>query len=498
MTEKNRTTKPPVVAVMGHIDHGKSTLLDYIRQSNVVAKEAGGITQCLSAYEVVHKGEAGIERTITFLDTPGHEAFRSMRFRGAAVADVAVLVVSAEDGVKPQTLEALKAIKESNTPYVVAMTKIDKPNANIERTKQTLAEHEIYIEGYGGDVPAVPVSGKTGEGIPALLDIILLLSDLHELSYNKALRGEGVVIESHLDPKKGVSATLIIKDGSLSMGMHVVAGESVAPVRIMENFLGKTIKLAFAGSPVKIIGWSSLPPIGSVFTSYENKKQAEIVAEEYREHAAKAEPIEATPEGAAVIPVVIKTDAVGTIDAIIHEIKKIKVDDVHFKIIQTGAGTITENDVKLASGTSGSLVVGFNNKADARAIDLGERLGIEIKTFDVIYALTDWLLEIAKARKPKKEIEKIDGSLKVLKVFGGEKDKQVVGGRVTAGVLLSGNNCKIIRREAEVGRGKIVELQQQKVKVREVSEGTECGLLIESKLEIAAGDTLEAFSVVTE
>src|SRR3989344_5558418 len=272
-------TRPPIVAIVGHIDHGKSTLLDYIRHTNVAESEAGGITQHLSAYEAVHKKDSG-ERKITFLDTPGHEAFRAMRSRGLNAADVAILAVSAEDGVKPQTLEALKLIEEAKIPFVVAFTKIDKPGANVERAKMSMLENQIYLEGMGGEVPYVAVSGKTGEGIFELLDLILLAADLEGLSADPGAPGEGVVIEARVDPRRGNTATLIVQDGSVRSGEFVVAGASFAPVRIMENFLGKPVKEAAPGSPVRIVGFSYLPQVGEKWRVVETKKEAEAAVEE--------------------------------------------------------------------------------------------------------------------------------------------------------------------------------------------------------------------------
>ena len=271
ISQKQIVPRPPVVVVMGHIDHGKSTLLDYIRKTNVVAGESGGITQHISAYEVVHKTKDGKEMRITFLDTPGHAAFSAMRAHGATVADVAILVVSAEDGVKAQTLEAAKAIKAAGIPYVVAINKIDKPNADPEKIKRELSLHEVYLEGYGGDVPSAAISAKTGEGVSDLLDLILLVSELANLTGDQSLLAEGFVIESHRDPKRGVSASIVITNGTLAKGSFVCAGDAIAPVRAIQNSLGKTVDEATFSSPVLIIGFDALPPSGSLFKSFEKK-----------------------------------------------------------------------------------------------------------------------------------------------------------------------------------------------------------------------------------
>ena len=493
---KGITSRPPVVVIMGHIDHGKSTLLDYIRKSNIVEKEAGGITQHISAYEVTHPDEKGVVRTITFLDTPGHEAFQAMRKRGASVGDIAILVVSAEDGVKPQTLEALAAITESKTPYIVAINKIDKPGANIERTKQTLLEAGIYIEGYGGSIPSVPLSAKTGEGVKELLDMIILVTDLETFTGEKGKSAEGVVIESSLDTKKGIAATLIIKSGTLSQGEFVVAGESFAPVRIMENFLGQKIESATFSSPIRIIGFSALPKAGDTFVTVGSKKEAEVLVTKAKEKPGNEERGAPQAAGIAVIPIIIKGDVLGSTEALVHELKKIETETVKLKIVDEGAGAITENDVKQLSGTPGGIILGFAVKCDPRALELAERQSVSIQTFDIIYKLSEWMAKVITERTPKMEVEEVQGTLKVLKLFNKNKNTQVIGGSVQTGKIGVGDSFKILRRGAEVGRGKIEELQSQKIKTREVTEGNECGVQVESKIEIAGGDVLESFSVI--
>jgi len=265
--------RPPVIVIMGHVDHGKSALLDYIRKSNIVAGEAGGITQHISAYEITHPHE-GAKKKITFIDTPGHAAFSAMRARGANVADIAVLVVSAEDGVKTQTLEALASIKSAGIPFIVAINKIDLPSADVQRTKNTLVEHEVYIEGMGGDISWVAISAKTGEGIDELLDTMLLTAEMEELEGDTNKHATGVIIESHRDAKRGIAATLIIKNGVLSQGQYIVSGNSMAPVRIMEDFAGNKIESATFSSPIALTGFDALPKVGAVFTAYDNKKDA--------------------------------------------------------------------------------------------------------------------------------------------------------------------------------------------------------------------------------
>lgn len=492
---KNVIERSPVVAVMGHIDHGKSALLDYIQKTNVVAGEAGGITQRLSAYEVIQKNEEGALKSITFLDTPGHEAFQTMRSRGASAADIAILVVSAEEGVKPQTLDALRAISAAKIPYIVAITKIDKENANIERTKQSLAENEMYVEGYGGTISAVPLSSKTGAGITELLNTILLLSSLEGFKGDSDAPAEGVVIESTIDMKKGISATLVIKNGMLRQGSFVVAGTAFAPVRIMENFLGKKISSAHMGQPVRVVGFSDLPSVGSPFVTVESKKEAEERARSNKA-ALKSEAVTVLPEDKTIVPIIVRGDSVGSLEAVLHEIKKIPQDSVVIKMLSTGVGNITEGDVKMALSDKLSLVAGFSVGVDSRAKDLAERNSVTIATFDVIYKLTEWLGEALLKRTPKVVVEEVKGRAKVLKFFSRSKDRSVIGCRVDEGVLALSDTVKIMRRDVELGRGKITNLQKAKAAVKEVSAGEECGVEIHSKAEPAPGDHLESVVLV--
>ncbi|HYF12761.1 MAG TPA: translation initiation factor IF-2 [Candidatus Paceibacterota bacterium] len=497
--------RPPIVAIVGHIDHGKSTLLDYIRKSNVVEGEAGGITQHLSAYEAVHKNSSG-EHRITFLDTPGHEAFKSMRSRGLEVADVAILVVSSEEGAKPQTLEALKLIESVGIPYIIAFTKIDKPGSNIEKAKMSMLEHNVFLEGLGGNVPWIPVSGKSGEGIPELLDLILLAAELEGLFSDPSAPGSGVVIEAHVDNKRGNTATLIVENGMLQSGEYVVSGEAFAPVRIMENFLGKPIKEAHPGSPVGIVGFSSLPRVGASWRAVETKKQAEELAREQIVRKPVVNVVQPKPGEAdevpeeklhVILPLVIKTDVAGTADAVEHELAKLPQDPrLEIKIVSRGVGPINEGDVKLAGSGSPGIVVGFNVKVESVARDLADRLGVQIGVFEVIYKLTEWLSEEVVKRQPREKFEEATGSAKVLKLFSTQKGKVILGGRVEDGELRLGEVVKIMRRDLELGRGTIVSLQTQKKEVKNVESGKEFGAQIKTSADPAPGDILQAFEVV--
>ncbi len=476
---------------MGHIDHGKSTLLDYIRKTNVVDGEVGGITQHLSAYVVNHKTKDGAEEKITFLDTPGHSAFQKMRLRGADVADIAILVVSAEDGVKPQTLEALNAIKEAQLPFIIAINKIDKPGADIMRTQTSLIEHEIYIEGMGGDIPWAPISAKAGTGVSDLLDLVILSSDLLDLKGDTGANASGTVIEGELDPKRGNTATLIIKNGTLHSGQFVVSGTAFAPVRIMEDANGKTIKEAGLSEPVGIVGWASIPKAGASFYTVTSKKEAEKAILE----TPKAGTAVHKKTNLPTIPVLIKADALGTIDAIEHELALFTSDRITVRIIDTGVGAISASDVQAVSATKDAIIVGFNVKVDREAKDLADRLGVEIDTFSIIYELSEWLNTALKNRTPKLEEKIATGHAKILKHFSTQKNTHVLGARVEDGVIKLNTGVRVLRRDIEVGRGTIKNVQQLKSDVKQVTEG-EFGLQIDAKFEVAPGDIIEGFEVI--
>ncbi len=519
-----KDSRPPVVVVMGHIDHGKSTLLDYIRHTNVVDKEVGGITQRMSAYEVVHKtkdsNDKDIEKKIVFIDTPGHESFNAIRARGASAADIAILIVSAEEGVKPQTLDALTAIKNAGLSYIVGISKIDKPNADIDRTKLSLAENEIYVEGYGGSIPWVAFSGKNGQGIDELLDLILLTAEVDEISGDPFSDAECIVIEANRDKVRGISATLIVKNGTLYSGSYIVSGTALSPVRIMENFLGKPLKEAGPSTPVRVVGWTDEPEVGGICFTFGSKKTAESYIDEEKElsktrnlaieQARQKEKIAAINKANSIafengeeiietitLPVIIKADTSGSAEAVKYEIEnKIKIPNVDIRIVAMTIGDILENDVKLASGKEGTVILGFNTKVDNSAKNLAERNGIHLMTFNIIYKMTEWLQEFAEEHRPRTQIEESKGIVKVLKVFSINKDKQVIGGRVESGIISLNDEVKILRRDVEIGRGRVRELQQQKNKTSTVEEGKEFGTLIEAKMEIAAGDKIEPFHKV--
>ncbi len=489
--------RPPVVVIMGHIDHGKSTLLDYIRKSNIVEGETGGITQRISAYEVLHKNEHGAEEKITFIDTPGHEAFSKMRERGAQIADIAILIVSAEDGVKPQTIEAWKTIVESKIPVIVAINKIDRPVANIEKTKTELAENEIYLENYGGTIPFAEISAKEGTGIDTLLSLILILAEVENFTANPQTDATGFVLEANLDPKRGIEATLIIKNGYVKSGMTVAVEDTICSTRIMENFLGKMIKEATFSSPIRIIGFNNMPHVGGEFKAFAKKSDAEEYAKNWKEGTINAtQSKQGEQSDKKIIPIMLKADVAGSLEAIEKEIQKIQHENAEFKIVAKGVGPITLSDIKNLSTDGDILIIGFNVNIDRSATEEAERRGVDISSFNIIYKMTEWLEEQMERLRPKIETVEVTGRVKIIRAFSRTKERQILGGKVTEGVINLNSIVKIMRRDFEIGRGKLVNLEQGKLKTSTVTEGLEFGMMIESKIEIVTGDVLESFSVM--
>ncbi len=500
-TEKGlKTPRPPVVAVMGHIDHGKSTLLDYIRKTNVVEGEAGGITQHLGAYEVVHTTKDGKTNRITFLDTPGHEAFKGIRSRGANVADIGILIVSAEEGVKPQTIEALGSIKKAGIPYIVAITKIDKPEANVERAKQSLAEHEIYVEGYGGDIPFTTISSKTGEGVGDLLDLILLVAELNDIHSESGKPTLAYIIESDIDTKKGISATLIIKEGTLGKGGFLVAENAYTQTRRLEDFMGKSIEKGEPGQPVHIVGWSAVPPVGALCRVVKSKREAEelILSEEAKKKQRPNNTATTLLVETTLLPLIIKADTGGSLEAVEAEVLKQATDKVTIKVVAKGIGSISESDLKSASGSGNPAIVGFNVSLDPQAKSISERGGVTVQTFDIIYKLGEWVGELVKTRTPKVTVVTVKATVKVLKIFTTEKDKQVIGGKVTDGEIASGDEFNILRRTAPIGKGRVRELQRLKDKVSSVPTGSEFGAFVSTSIGIMPGDELQAVTSIEQ
>ena len=485
-------TRPPIVAVMGHIDHGKSSLLDYIRKAQVTATEAGGITQHVSAYEAVHTHE-GVERHITFLDTPGHEAFRTLRARGAQVADVAILVIASEEGVKPQTLEAFGSATEAGIPIVVAFTKIDKNGSDIEKAKASALEHGIYLEGLGGDIAYTGVSSKTGEGVPELLDLVLLTADLAELTGDIDTGAVGFVLESSQDPKQGLTATLVIKDGTLSTGAFVVAGNAYAPVRFIENFAGARIVKAGPSMPIRISGWSSLPSAGTPFSTVSSKKEAEKSVQDIAK--VSVEPVSEEHQGKKELVLIIKADVSGSIEAIHHELSKVSHERVHIRAISEGIGAISEADVKTALA-GGGTIIGFNVGADTTARDLAERSDIKLNTFTIIYDLKEFVEKLVVSEAPRVSVEEVVGEAKILKAFNVSQGKAVLGAKWISGTISVGDLVKLDRRGVDLGKGRITNMQQARNDIQSLHFEGEFGIQIETKTEVVGGDTIVSYHIV--
>lgn len=485
--------RPPVVVVMGHVDHGKSTLLDFIRKSNVVASEHGGITQHVAAYEVAHKA-----KRITFIDTPGHAAFSAIRARGANVADIAILVVAADDGVKAQTLEALQQIRDAGIPFVVAINKIDKPNADINRTQASLMDQNIFLEKLGGDVPWVAISAKNGTGVDDLLDLILLVAEVQEYKADPSPEAEGYVIEAHRDQKRGIAATLIISNGTLSSGMAVLAGRAIAPVRIMENHLGKTLSEATFSTPVTLVGFDELPSVGETFASFKNKRDAEKARESIAPAHAAAGPMTQATEGTFYMPVIVRADVTGSLEAILHELTKLGDEHGRISIVQSGIGNISEGDVKTAlAGSQKAIVVGFNVGTDPVAESIARERGVQVEFFNIIYKLTERAQELLTETRPRREIEETIGTARLMKKFSSRKDEHVIGGAVTDGHLVKGGKIRILRRKVLVGTGSLVNMQANRQNVERVEAPSEFGAQIEAGFEPTEGDMIECFTTKT-
>ena len=486
-------TRPPIVVVLGHVDHGKSTLLDFIRKANTVSREAGGITQHVAAYEAEHEYE-GEKKRITFIDTPGHAAFQAIRSRGASVADIAILVVAADDGVKAQTLEAIKSIKDAGIPYVVAINKIDKPNADLSRTQGSLLEQHVYLETLGGDIPWAAISAKTGEGVSKLLDLILIVAELAEIKADASAPGSGYVIEAHLDHKRGIAATLIVRNGTIESGSAVVAGKTLAPVRIMENFAGKTLKKATPSMPIVLVGFDALPDAGAEFTAFKSKKDAELERSRHAEaeRARAHETAAASPDGKYFFPVVIRADALGSIEAIQGEAAKVGDEERGVSIIQWGIGDISENDIKAAIAAGSPTVIGFNVKMDTMADSLARQHSVTFENFSIIYELTKRLEELLKEHGPKRINEEVTGRAKIIKYFSSRKDEHLIGANVQSGMLRKEQPARLMRRGEKIADCEILTMQSARKEVTQAGEGVEFGAQIVSSETPAAGDIIES------
>jgi translation initiation factor IF-2 len=492
--------KPPVVTVMGHVDHGKTSLLDRIRQSNVQSGEAGGITQHIGAYQVESDG-----RKVTFIDTPGHEAFTEMRARGARVTDVVVLVVAADDGIMPQTAEAIEHARAAGVPMVVALNKIDVPNANQDRVLGELSERELVPEVYGGDTVTVPVSAKTGEGIEELLENILVVAELEDLKANPKAPASGYVIEGERDPGRGPVATLLLSRGTLEKSDAVLAGTAYGRVRAMLDFMGNRVKEAGPGMPVEILGLSSVPEAGTRFEVVDHERIARDRAQQAEERLRRQELAQGGKRrtleellgegGTQDLNLVVKADVAGSVEALKEALAKLSTDEVRVNIVRSGVGALTDSDVMLASASDG-ILLGFNVRPTNTAKQVAEREGVEIRTYDVIYKALEEIEAAMRGMLAPVIEERESGSAEVRQTFRVPNVGVVAGCYVTSGEIFRNNRVRVVRDGTVVYEGNIASLKRFRDDVRSVREGFECGVGVENFNDVKEGDVLEFFETV--
>lgn len=474
-TSHNLKPRPPIVVVMGHVDHGKTTLLDFIRKSNVAAREAGGITQSIGAYEITHAG-----KRMTFIDTPGHEAFSNMRSRGANAADLAILVVAAEEGIKPQTQESIDILTRTKTPFVVAITKIDKPSADIEKVKNELTAAGVLLEGYGGSISYQPVSAKSGENVNELLDLLLLAAELENLTYDPSAPAGGFVLETRLDRRRGMEASVIVKNGTLRFGDLIGTRTVKGKVKMLEDFQGKSARMLEPSAPALVVGFSELPQVGEEFvTGPEVEKLASPVAAPLNRTANYGR------NAAETLNLILKAADMGSLEAL-SQIVQAMATEKPIQIVGQSVGEVTDNDVNLAIST-GSMIIAFRSRVDKGAKILAESNKVKVIGSEIVYEL----VKVIEDALLKKEGAGATGTLQVLAVFNQAKlDKQLVGGRVIAGVIRNRTQFDIERNGAVIGSGRVGSLQHNKKDVAQVEEGKECGIMVGSAIALAEGDML--------
>lgn len=501
---KDLVKRPPVVCVMGHVDHGKTSILDAIRNTNVTSREAGGITQSIGAYQVKVKVNDE-DRVITFLDTPGHEAFTAMRMRGAQSTDIAVLVVAADDGVMPQTVEAINHAKAANTPIIVAINKIDKPAANPERVKQELMQYDLVPEDYGGDVICCPVSAKTGEGLDNLLENIVLEADVMELKANPNRAAYGVVIEAELDKGRGSVARVLVQKGTLHQGDIVAVGSAYGKVRAMTDDKGRRIKKALPSQPCEILGLNAVPNAGEIFQVKDSEKEAKAYAAAFVTEN-KQKMIEASRKKVSLealfdqikagevkeLPIVVKADVQGSVEAVKDSLEKIKNDEVQVKVIHAGVGAINESDVVLASA-SNAIVIGFDVKPDATAKEIAEREHVDIRLYNIIYKAIEDIEDAMKGMLAPVYEEKVIGHAVIRQVFKSSGVGNIAGSYVLDGMVQRGAKARITRGKDQIFDGEIASVKRFKDDVKEVKTGYECGLVFENFTDVQVDDMIECY-----
>ena len=498
--EDDLVERPPVVTIMGHVDHGKTTLLDYLRKSSVASGEAGGITQAIGAYQVKCKG-----KDITFIDTPGHEAFTEMRARGASVTDIVIIIVAADDGVKPQTREAIDHAKAAKVPIIVAINKIDKPEANIDKVMTGLVDAGLTPEEWGGDTLVNKISAVTGEGVGELLENVLLIAEMQELKANPKRYATGAVLESQMDKHMGSVVTLLIQNGTLRLGDPIVVGTASGKVRTLKNDLGQNIVLATPSMPVEITGLSTTPKAGDKFMAFETEKQAKAIAEERSLRAKDADTNRTgmtlddlfgqINEGLKEINVVLKTDVTGSLEAVRQSLEKIDVEGVKVNIIRASVGAITESDIVL-SQASQAIIIGFNVRGSSKVMDLAKEYGVSIKTYDIIYKVVEEMEAAMKGMLEPEFEEQVTGNLEIRQIFKFSKVGLIAGCHVTNGTIKMGENARLIRDGIVVYQGKIKSLQRGKDSAKEVSKGMDCGLTLENCQDYRENDQIEVYDLV--
>ena len=498
--EEDLVARPPVVTIMGHVDHGKTTLLDYIRKSNVVSGEAGGITQAIGAYSVKCNG-----KDITFIDTPGHAAFTEMRARGAQITDIVIIIVAADDGIMPQTKEAIDHAKAAGVPIIVAINKIDKPEANIERVMTGLVEAGLTPEEWGGDIIVNKISAKAGTGVEALLENILLVAEMQEYKANPNRYATGAVVESRKDSKVGSIATLLIQNGTLRLGDPIVIGNYAGKVRTLKNDKGQNIVEAGPSMPVEVTGISEVPSAGDKFMAFESEKQAKDIAASRTLRAKEADSnfsgmslddlFGRIKEGQKEIKVVLKADVNGSLEAVRNALEKIDVEGVKVQVIRGGVGAITESDVVLASA-SDAIIIGFNVRAGNSTSDIAKQYNIEIKTYDIIYKVVEDMEKAMKGMLDPEFEEKVVGTAEIRQIFKFSKIGLIAGCHVTSGVIKNNLKARIIRDDIIVYNGEVNTLQHEKDQVKEVKKDMDCGITLDKCQDYKEGDIIEVYELV--
>ncbi|MBE6143962.1 MAG: translation initiation factor IF-2 [Firmicutes bacterium] len=499
--EEDLESRPAVVTIMGHVDHGKTTLLDTIRKTNVAEGEAGGITQAISAYQVNHKG-----KTITFIDTPGHAAFTEMRARGAGITDIVIIIVSAEDGVMPQTKEAIDHAKAAGVPILVAINKIDKPGANPEKVTTELTEYGLMPDSWGGDTIYTNISAKVGTGIDELLENILLVAEMQEYKANPNRYAVGTVIESRLDKHLGPIVTVLIQNGTLRLGDPIVVGHAYGKVRTLKNDKGEEITMAIPSMPVEITGLNETPSSGDKFMAFEFEKQARNIAEQRRiqakakENAPKQtvsldELFSKIQEGTKEINVLIKADVNGSSEAVKNSLEKIDVEGVKVKVIRSGVGAITEGDIVLAKA-SNAIIIGFNIRPNNSIKDYAKENGVEIRLYDIIYKAVEEMEAAMKGMLDPIFEEQVLGEAEVRELFKFSKVGTIAGCYITDGIIKRDSKARLIRDGVVIYDGNVNSLQRGKDAVKEVKKGLECGITVENYTDIKQGDIIEAYEMV--